>query len=713
MLKSTGSVLLLFLLGIYSLRAQIVWESTGGPVGGTVLQLLKTHNGSFLAATQYGSLYRSTDRGASWQLRFNPPTSAFPGNSYRGLLSNSQGHIFAAHHNGGVIRSLDDGVNWEPWGSGLEFRRLLALAIGPNDELFVATLLKGIWHSTNNGRTWKAFGNEFSSKAVSQTMAVGDDGTVYVGTANDGLFRCFNRYHWLNDAQAPLRNAPITTIMTLADGSIVAGLASEGVYISRDGGIAWEILASSQPENATLTSLMLAADGTYFAGWSQSASPLWRLPFGAEAWEPFATSGLSGSIQTLIEDEDHNFFAGTNREAVARSSDGLATWEESNIGLSASEIVASAVLPQGDVLVSSPGGGERLLLYRPADRSWRIISTSDAGERFAAFLVNASGSIFAAASNGVVQSDDNGQSWTTVAQIDEGTGMHHIVGGPDGYIFATADFLGQQNVALESRDDGLTWKPIEGGNEFQVQDVVVNSQRQVFIATAQGLLGTRDQGLTWSIFDNELKDQSIIHLAIGSRDEIYAFTGSGLMRSDDGESFVPIGTGLPTSGVLALEVSPSGAPILSDRLGRVYVSFNRGEDWHEVSTRGRARIQNFSFSAAGHIYAGSFGNGLFQSQNVLTDLPEPTAPTGSPVLKIAPNPVVESARLSFSLSAAADLRLEVIDARGSVVALLLEGRVEAGEQHIDWSASGLANGLYYGVLHLPGGSYVQPLVKRD
>ncbi|MFZ1730916.1 MAG: choice-of-anchor D domain-containing protein [Bacteroidota bacterium] len=78
--------------------------------------------------------------------------------------------------------------------------------------------------------------------------------------------------------------------------------------------------------------------------------------------------------------------------------------------------------------------------------------------------------------------------------------------------------------------------------------------------------------------------------------------------------------------------------------------------------------------------------------------------TAPPVLRQnRPNPFNPSTIIDFSLSAAADIRLDVYSASGQHVATLAQGHFTAGDHSVDFLASGLPSGLY--LYRLSSGSF--------
>jgi hypothetical protein len=65
---------------------------------------------------------------------------------------------------------------------------------------------------------------------------------------------------------------------------------------------------------------------------------------------------------------------------------------------------------------------------------------------------------------------------------------------------------------------------------------------------------------------------------------------------------------------------------------------------------------------------------------------------------LSANPARGQARMSFTLSREADVRIDMIDSLGRRVATLVQGRYPAGEHHVDWAGGTsrrAASGIYY------------------
>jgi photosystem II stability/assembly factor-like uncharacterized protein len=91
----------------------------------------------------------------------------------------------------GVYRSLDDGLTvqsaktGQPWGRGLEDTSVTAFLVDPNDpqHLLAGTAYRGVYESTDWGRTWRAIGPADLAETVIESLAWGPEGELFVAAA--------------------------------------------------------------------------------------------------------------------------------------------------------------------------------------------------------------------------------------------------------------------------------------------------------------------------------------------------------------------------------------------------------------------------------------------------------------------------------------------------------------------------------------------------
>jgi photosystem II stability/assembly factor-like uncharacterized protein len=255
---------------------------------------------------------------------------------------------------------------------------------------------------------------------------------------------------------------------------LIAGVATQGLWSSRDGGGTWQQLgtgAGSTPITNRPSSLVF--------------DPLMPTRF----WE----SGIYGSTGGVFETSDdgmtfqqlgdaqHNdvvsvdltdparktLLAGGHEQSqtLFRSSDGGMTWNNIGGGLpAATNCTHPLVIDSQTYLVGCGGyGGGPSGVYRSTDSgaTWMMVSTFGGAT---APLSASDGSIYWATpgTSGMARSTDAGEHWTNVFSAYGVLSIYPPVELPDGRIAA----LGTQYIML-SADHGSTWKPVTPPLPFQ------------------------------------------------------------------------------------------------------------------------------------------------------------------------------------------------------------------------------------------------------
>jgi flagellar basal-body rod modification protein FlgD len=96
-------------------------------------------------------------------------------------------------------------------------------------------------------------------------------------------------------------------------------------------------------------------------------------------------------------------------------------------------------------------------------------------------------------------------------------------------------------------------------------------------------------------------------------------------------------------------------------------------------------------------------------ERVATSAPTPNLTLAAPRLWGRPNPFNPSTQFCFDLYGTAEVRLEIIDARGRVVRRLFSGELQAGSQALPWDGrddhgTPVASGVYVGRLERGDGA---------
>jgi photosystem II stability/assembly factor-like uncharacterized protein len=131
----------------------------------------------------HGSVYRSTDRGVTWQ-----PTATAPADTVRALEVHptDPNHVYAATSSG-LFATTDGGATWTDMRAGTKLR---AVALHPGaPDTIVAAGDSGVVISYDAGHHWTASNQGLEIRAVTSIAFTGDDGgTLIAGTAGRGCF---------------------------------------------------------------------------------------------------------------------------------------------------------------------------------------------------------------------------------------------------------------------------------------------------------------------------------------------------------------------------------------------------------------------------------------------------------------------------------------------------------------------------------------------
>jgi flagellar hook assembly protein FlgD len=78
-------------------------------------------------------------------------------------------------------------------------------------------------------------------------------------------------------------------------------------------------------------------------------------------------------------------------------------------------------------------------------------------------------------------------------------------------------------------------------------------------------------------------------------------------------------------------------------------------------------------------------------------------------MNVFPNPATDKASVSFSLSATTEASVTVIDGVGRTVAVINNGKLNAGNHTFDIDTKNLTSGIYSVVVNADGGTFTQRL----
>jgi photosystem II stability/assembly factor-like uncharacterized protein len=199
-------------------------------------------------AAQNSGLYRSTDRGRTWQFAYQSLAPEQPIATTAVAVSPHFAYdstVFAGAP-GGLLRSGDGGLTWRTTLLPQPAPLVSAIAVSPqyadDGVLFAATLQDGVFRSSDRGNTWAAWNFGLYDRSVfclAVSPHYGEDESVYAGTSS-ALFRSANGGRSWRELAFPLDWAPVLSLALSmnADGRQViwAGTETCGLFSSTDEG---------------------------------------------------------------------------------------------------------------------------------------------------------------------------------------------------------------------------------------------------------------------------------------------------------------------------------------------------------------------------------------------------------------------------------------------------------------------------------------------
>lgn len=284
------------------------WEPVKGALAGQVLALAVGPNDLIFAGTNIG-VARSVNDGDSWE-------ADLPGRAVLAFAINDAGHIFAGTIGRGVYRSTDQGKTWSEVNNGLTNTLVLALIINSEQHLFAGTYLGGVFRSTDNGDTWEPVNDGLTESFVPE-LAVDSAGHLFAGT-DAGVFRSTNNGDSWSLSNSGLPPGRVFALAVNAADHIFAGTDS-GVFRSTNNGNSWDELNIGL--NApSVPALAINAAGHVFAAVAESAGGgVFRSLNNGDHWEPVNAGLPQVTVFAFGFDRQGRILAGTDSSGVFRS----------------------------------------------------------------------------------------------------------------------------------------------------------------------------------------------------------------------------------------------------------------------------------------------------------------------------------------------------------------------------------------------------------
>ena len=498
------------------------------PTGASLLGAAWVDATTVVASGGQGTIVRSTDAGASWQVVSESAWTV----TTRGIAFDGQGHGVApdggTSGNVPVKRSVDGGLHWvEVWDwktnptSGP-----LSAAAWNNIGAFCLAGDNGVIHrSTDAGLSWQV--------AVT-------DGTT----------------------------ASLSALAFNADGVGLAVGDNGTIMRSVNGGANWARVATG---GQGLRAVAYASRTTAFAGGDNGT--LLRSDDGGQTWNPVA-SGVTNGI-TGLQFRDATTGALTLSQGSIRvTSDGGASWTLPAIA-SASDSLYAVSFGQGSKVVAV---GEYGTIYRSGDDGLHWTGVAHGG-----WNENLNAVAFGSPTNGVAvgiggrmtRSSDGGATWTAVS-----SGTTANLNAAGFFDASVGVALGDGGTIVRTTDAGATWAPVASGTTNQIVAVATASSTVGVASTpVGGLLRTSDAGSSWTpvasaagttVRGLAFRD-ALVGLAVGD-------AGTIQRTSDGGLTWTTVSSG-GTQSLFAVTFAAPGVAVAVGQDGLLMRSTDGGVTW--------------------------------------------------------------------------------------------------------------------------------------
>jgi len=503
----------LFAVGQEGLYRKAINASTWSP-GGAGLPNDLVGVGASLSAPQtvyvttHREVYRSTDGGLSFQLRY----SGFEVPSRLLVHSQNPDLLFGSHRDYGLSRSSDGGASW----TSLAQYGVVASSPSAPDILYASNHFNpGLSKSEDAGNTWQGLGGlPFLRFPFIAVDASGPD-TVYAVDEMGATYKTMD-----GGASWALQGNPATnSILFFSASADVPGLlllsSLFGVYRSADGGASWSKLDNGLPGMPT-TRLAVdpSSSGTLHAAGTGQFGPFHTSPgitfsnnLGA-TWNAFVLRSFSGFDHLLVDPSNGNYVYTTPtsdgvQANIYKSSDGGNTWQRSVEGLElpGDEVGALAIAPsQPNVLYAGQGSSG---FYRSDNRAatWTPTHLIAGFFRCKALVVhpNTPDIVYGAYTTGfsgvdhLLKTTNGGASWSEITSPGPVTDMIIDPSG-SGAVFAALDNGG----IYRSGNGGSTWTPVgPAGQKIHDLDLDLRLPQFLFAAAGDRVFSSMDGGFNW------------------------------------------------------------------------------------------------------------------------------------------------------------------------------------------------------------------------
>ncbi|MCP5107981.1 MAG: hypothetical protein GY950_31620 [bacterium] len=525
------------------------WNTTGFsrdvPAQSTIGKILfQPGNPDVILAATFGGIYKSTDAGATWELKSNIPY-------FRDIDVDeaSPAVWYAASHYSGIYKSTDSGETWNELAGGLpqtDFGRV-ATAISRSSPSVIYGLYTsadnggfyGLYRSLDGGNSWELradFPNLLGWDVFGYDVNAGGQGSydltldvdptnpdiVYVGGVN--LWKSTNGGsdwqiigHWYGAGGTAYVHADQHAFRfhPNAPGTIIVG-NDGGVFKSTDGGTSWTDLSAGLAihqvyrlgQSATNPELIIT--GNQDNGSDLYTAGTWNNVLGGDGMECAIDPGNSTIMYTSVYFGSfyRSLTGGQSWQQISGSFDGTGAW-----------ITPFAIDPQDASTLYA--AVKEVFKSTDSGSSWQAISGQlPAEDNLTAMAISPSNSnyIYVSTTNtDIYRTADGGANWDHVTAAN-GPATTWLTVDPHTptTVWRTAGGYYAGQKVFRSTDAGVTWQNMSGLlPNIPANCLTIDAlSGVVYLGTDLGVFYSPAGNADWIVFDNGLPNVIVNELEI-------------------------------------------------------------------------------------------------------------------------------------------------------------------------------------------------------
>ena len=548
------------------------WTQMGGPPGGVVVDIFETSKKTLYVNSAVG-IYRLKAGATVWA----PVDVNIPNDVFRLPIAEHADTLYMVSTDG-LLASTDDGETWNILGPRPEGYPAELIVIDAAEDrstpargtMYLALLNRGVFRSTDAGKHWSSVNSGLTGRKIYKLAAIGN--TVFAGT-DRGLYR-LNADVW---EQLPVDTTRVVHDLATFEDNLYVGTGHKvgdrmrldpsragRVFKSNDLGTSWTEITPKDENGlfivASVTPIAVKGETILVRGYR-----LFRSKDDGMTWTNF---GAVPNTYTYLAADENTFYK-TGIYGLYRTTDAGESWHHFMEG-----IIGTGV--------------QDLVVFN---------------DRF-----------YVQTDNDIVESDDNGKSWTTV-QVEAPKRVSHsesINRMNKGDLDANSKFVVVGNLlyTIVSEPDNLRISYLSPGKHtfVPVQGVPILGEKNLStavwgeIAAAQGLRFSGDRKKDRQLLTElrMIEEHARVGAFAVSSDTFYVEYKRKLFKWKPGDPEWK-NTGLIDTGPHAKDGSKNGFKLaisaetvyVGKRDGRLFQSLDAGESWRDITPSLPLRFTRF------------------------------------------------------------------------------------------------------------------------